>query len=96
MLVLSFRVIFFEFCFHITFCNPYKPEEMANAMLEIGQYSEELKRKGFKNIKRFAFKKSAQQIYNIILDSFILFYFSIILVSNKKPVIISLPLKSRQ
>lgn len=50
------------------FCNPYKPEKLAKAMLEIGHYSEELKRKGFENIKRFSFKKSAQQIYNIILD----------------------------
>ncbi len=48
------------------YCNPYSLEDMAKAMCEIEDCAEEYKKKGFENIKRFSFEKSARQIYDII------------------------------
>lgn len=50
------------------FCNPNNPNDIASCMCEILEKSEILKSKGFDNIKRFSFEKSAVQIHEIILD----------------------------
>ena len=50
------------------FCDPYNMEAMAKAMREIGDCAEEYKKRGFENVKRFSFEKSAWQIYNIISE----------------------------
>lgn len=50
------------------FCNPYKPQNIADGMSEIINHSDSLKKKGFENAKRFSFATSAKQIYNIIIQ----------------------------
>lgn len=50
------------------FCNPNNPNNIALGMCEILNESEILRNKGFENITRFSFEKSACQIYNIIAD----------------------------
>lgn len=53
----------------VIYCDPYSVDDIANKInmvLSDGALQNELRARGFENIKRFSWKKSAQQIVNII------------------------------
>lgn len=50
------------------FCNPYRPQNIADCMGEIINNSDSLKKKGLENAERFSFATSAKQIYDVIIQ----------------------------
>jgi glycosyltransferase involved in cell wall biosynthesis len=55
----------------VIYCDPYSVDDIANKInmvLSDGALQNELRARGFENIKRFSWEKSAQQIINIIED----------------------------
>ncbi|MCQ2199498.1 MAG: glycosyltransferase family 4 protein [Paludibacteraceae bacterium] len=50
-------------------CNPLKAEEFADAVVELvtsDSKSDEFRRKGFENVKRFSFERSAEKVVDLI------------------------------
>lgn len=50
------------------YCNPNVPKDIADGMRKIINNPNDLKKKGFENVKRFSYVISAKQIYDVIVE----------------------------